>query len=281
MPEIALPAFETAPPILFKYRRFDVDGRHLRLITHSELWFACAKDFNDPFDTSFGYNFEGIDSEIGERWARNAVEKFESHLTPPQREERARIRITEIRNDPSYTEQSKREFIETNYNTFGICSLSATKDNLLLWAHYSHNHTGFCVGLSVDYLYEFSKRLVKNNDLLDLYKVNYTNAVPNPNFYESMLKTEEDTESLVPFIATKFNDWRYEQEYRLIFWHNVNKTLSVNHQAISEVILGCKISSRDREAILKACRKYVPHARVYQAEKQEKEFALSMRLITL
>ena len=266
--------FQIAPPIVYKYRWFDPAGKHLRLITLGELWFACAKDFNDPFDTSFRYNFDGLHTELGERWARDAANRHQSDLSPHDRETFALARIAELRNDPKQVQLTNQYTIESNYKTFGICSLCAANDNLLLWAHYSHDHKGFCVGLSVDYLDSISKSLVPKELYLDLHKVKYSPVVPNPNFFEKMINMD-DTSYIVDFIATKSPDWSYEQEYRLVFWDKVNWALRLAPEAVSEVILGCRISPEHRDEILHACRTHVPHARLLQASKQDSRFAVS------
>jgi hypothetical protein len=270
--------FQTAPPILYKYRRFDSEGKHFRVITHGELWFACARDFNDPFDTSFQYNFDGLNTELGERWARDAANRYETHLNPLERERLAIARIEELRRSPEECRRLSQKIIELNHGTFGICSLCAARDNLLLWAHYSQDHKGFCVGLSVSYLDLVSRRLLRDKLLLDLHKVRYSSVVPNPNIFESMIKME-DTSHLVDFIATKSLDWSYEQEYRLVFWHKVNWAVRLDPEAISEVILGYRISDEDKHDILEACRAHIPLARLFQARKHESRFALSIEPI--
>lgn len=270
--------FENAPSILYKYRFFDQKEKHLQLITHSELWFSCANKFNDPFDISFTFNFDGLNTELAERWAKKLVKRDEPNLTPAQCEKKALTRLSEIRGDSNYSDHMKKEFIEINYDTFGICSLCERNDNLLIWAHYSQNHTGFCVGLSVKHLDTLSRGFVKEKSLLDLHKVRYSRTLPNPNFFESMLS--DDDNCILDFITTKFTDWSYEQEYRLVFWDYVNKALNVDYSAICEVILGCRITEENKNKLIELCQNHVPHAKIYQAEKHDKRFALSIKPIS-
>lgn len=222
--------------ILYKYRHFDPSGHSLRIISRSELWFSCAKFFNDPFDTAFTYDFDGLYTELAERWARNAVNRYNPELPETEREILARQRLTRIRNDTAYQNGKQEEFVESNYQTFGICSLAGSKDNLLLWAHYAEQHTGFCVGLSVSDLNNIANSLAKGRDVLEIIPVKYSTETPHPNFFESMLN--EDTSHITDFIATKSTHWRYEEEQRLVFWQNVNKSFLVGYPTIREVILG-------------------------------------------
>ena len=265
--------FQTAPDILYKYRRFDADGKHIRLITHRELWFASAKDFNDPFDTAFRYNLEGLEGELGERWARVATDRHLSHFGPEEREKYAATRLAKLREDPDEIQRMHQHTIDSNYNKWGICSLCKSRDNLLLWAHYSEDHKGFCIGLSVEHLNSISRALVSQKLLLDLHKVTYSPKVPNPNFFEKMLNLE-DNSHITEFIATKSPDWGYEQEYRLVFWERANTALQIPPEAIKEIILGCRISNENRSLVLLASRTHLPQAQLLQARKDVSTFAL-------
>lgn len=264
---------------MYKFRHFDAHGHHLSLITQSNLWFANAKSFNDPFDTAFEYNFDRRDTDLAVEWARSAVMRHESHLSPELREMRIRELVDKIRTDPEFCQKMKMESVNFNQNAFGICSLCATNINLLAWAHYSQDHTGFCVGLSVASLNSISLSMVPKKVLLDLHKVNYCDIYPSPNFFESMIHLE-DTRHISDVIETKSTDWDYEKEWRLVFWDHVNEGLQIGHESIKEVILGCRISHDNRKAILDACRQYVPHAKVLQAIKKDRQFGLEFRSIS-
>lgn len=258
---------------LYKYRQFDDSRRNLRIISHSELWFSCAKSFNDPFDTAFTYNFEGLHDELAERWALDAADRHFSDLPLHERRDRAMRILAAIRNSPTYQQEKEREFVEDNYRTFGICSFAGSYDNLLMWAHYAASHTGFCVGFSGAHLEEIMENYAKQDVLLDRTEVKYSTEAPRPNFFESMLDLG-DASHVNSFIATKSIDWKYEQEQRLVYLHHVDEALSIGHAAITEVILGCRISSQNRDEIVSLCRSKVPHARILRAEKDDRSFAL-------
>ena len=270
---------EKAPPVLYKFRHFDRQGQHISLITQSNLWFANAKDFNDPFDIGFAYNFDGLETDLAVEWARNSIVRHESHLSPEQREVRVKELVNRIRTDPDFLQKMKANQIDYNQKTFGICSLCATRSNLLLWAHYSEHHTGFCVGLSVRHLNSISLRLLPNKTLLDLHQVKYSDTCPSPNFFRSMIHLE-DTQHIKDVIETKSTEWNYEKEWRLVFWEHVGEVLQIGHESILEVILGCRISNADRKAILSVCHKYLPHAKIFQAIRKERQFGLDFHQIS-
>lgn len=271
-------SIQTKPGILYKYRNFDPSGHSLRIISHSELWFSCAKSFNDPFDTALTYNFDGLHTELAEKWSLSAVNNSFPMLPKAEKKKLAMQRLAEIRKDPIYIEQRRRDFIEQNYQTFGICSLAGSKDNLLLWSHYADHHRGFCVGLSVPILKNNMFRLVKDRILLDLVPIRYSRDIPNLNFFESMLNLNGLSDIEV-FVATKSVHWSYEEEQRLVFWDNVDKAFQIDSAAIQEVILGCRISPANKEIIISLCRKCIPQVPIIQAVKDERTFSLSFERI--
>ncbi len=264
--------------ILYKYRAFDDAGRNIRTISHAEFWFASAKSFNDPFDSAFNYNFDGLHAELAEKWARSAAHHYQANLTNVEKEHDAMRKLSQIRSDPNYLDRMYQHFIEESNNQFGICSFAGSKDNLLLWAHYAAKHTGFCVGLSESKLISIRDILARTDVLLDLREVKYSREMPNPNFFEAMLKIE-DTSDIDIFITTKSMHWSYEEERRLLLWDKVDIALPLGHEAIQEVILGCKISPANKQLILSLCREHVSHAVVLQAMKAQHTFSITFEQI--
>lgn len=78
--------------------------------------------------------------------------------------------------------------------TKGLLCFSKTWKNPLLWGHYADKHKGICLGFEI------------SDDILE--KINYVKArlkrptVLNENFMKKVL-------------FTKFEHWKYEQEYRV------------------------------------------------------------------
>lgn len=122
-----------------------------------------------------------------------------------------------------YMGYSTREEYLTHNGT--IC-LTRDSDNYLMWSHYAHSHTGFCIG--------FDDRIVSCIDDCAVFgDVNYTNSIPKFNYF---------TEDLVKFSKAMFLhkglSWAYEKEFRIITneWgpKNFDKTL------IKEIVIGCR-----------------------------------------
>jgi hypothetical protein len=120
------------------------------------------------------------------------------------RERRLKIsRIVEL-NDPFEflgVDLSDREFRKAMKETKaqisktkGLLCFSKTWKNPLLWGHYADKHRGICLGFEV------------SGDILE--KVTYVKErFPRPAVF--------DEEFMKKVLFTKFDHWRYEQEYRV------------------------------------------------------------------
>ncbi len=109
---------------IFKYRSFCKTS--LELFINRELWFAKPDSLNDPFECQM------LLPEV--------LESIWRHYPIPKAQQ------LEIEN-----------FLAEFVNGVGICSLSRTRKNQLMWAHYADEHKGFCIGFSEDRLRATSK----------------------------------------------------------------------------------------------------------------------------
>jgi hypothetical protein len=125
--------------------------------------------------------------------------------------ERKRLKLGTVDdlNDPfefrayHFSNRSERAEFEKHRKLFGekagIISFSATWKNPLLWGNYGDNHRGICLGFDV-----------ADNAAL---KVNYVSErlLTTPNYVEM-----GNLRFPVELAATKFDHWRYEDEYRVV-----------------------------------------------------------------
>jgi hypothetical protein len=276
--DVSGPQPEDTPDILYKYRFFDPEGYHLKIIEDSLLWFTSARAFNDPFDSVLQFRFADRPPGIQMKWAINFLKREFPHMNHKQRRQMARERLREIKKDPDHYESFKRHSIETNYNKFGLCCLTSARDDLLMWAHYSDDHRGFCVGIDTAQLLELQNSLARRSHLLDLRKVIYADKMPEINFYESMMSNQGEEET-IDLLCTKSAHWSYEEEFRLIYWDHTNTALSIEQDAIAEVCLGCRIQEENREKTLSLLDEKHSSAAVFQAHKHETSFTLEFEQI--
>lgn len=138
-----------------------------------------------------------------------SLDTLEEHVLP-----HARIRLSTFDkvNDPfellamsQNNKKSRRNFrwlYEHWVKTYGFISLSETWHSPLMWAHYGKNHTGVCLGIEVS-----AGRAMK---------VSYEPSRLQMMLDVSKLETAVDDEIIRTVVTTKFKEWEYEREWRLL-----------------------------------------------------------------
>ena len=85
---------------------------------------------------------------------------------------------------------------------FGVICLSRKWSNPLLWSHYAHKHFGICLGFDVDD--ELIKDVIYRKS-----KLTWPLDVKKPNGGLNQVQMQK-------ILYTKFSDWRYEDEVRVM-----------------------------------------------------------------
>ena len=91
---------------------------------------------------------------------------------------------------------------ELFHKKYGMICFSSSWENPLLWGHYAEYHKGIALG------FEIPEEL--------LFKVNYTTERFKVLFDSEKKEVQDGERALERLLATKFKDWEYEQEYRLL-----------------------------------------------------------------
>jgi Protein of unknown function (DUF2971) len=261
------------PDIVFKYRNWEDDddskkeffGR--RLLTHSEIFYPSPHQFNDPFDGALPFRFkkeqltpENVLKKMIQVLTRNYPGKTEEEILTMSIENRDSIGF----NSNRYWRDYHKKFIKTVNDTFGILSLTPNKDNLLMWSHYTKSHQGYCVGIDNKVLYKACECQIE--------WVNYEKIFPEIDMFD------QNPIDLIKLICTKSEDWEYEDEIRILRYAP-NSKIILPPQAIKQIILGCNMNTKAREAILEIKRKSFPQAELYETKINDEEFKLDFSLI--
>lgn len=274
------PQAEDTPEILYKYRFFDPDGHHLRMIEKSEIWFASARSFNDPFDSCLQYDFGALNSEKAEKWAMGVIAREHPDLSQAEQSDLATKQLSLIRSNPEHLPWFRKHYKEINYEAFGICSLTPIPDSLLMWAHYADNHKGFCVGLDMQVISASRELSAQHGDNFTIHKVVYSEEMPRIDFFEAMMSIDK-SEDLISILTTKSKDWEYEEEYRIIDWRSTNEAISVSEPGLAKIILGWRIDTENRNRILAAVNAMHRPIPVYQAYPEDYKFSLRIVPISI
>ena len=258
--------------ILYKYlppARLDVlrDGR-----------IRCTQPllFNDPFESK-PYITAMPPKEMMER-----VSKVESERIDLPDEER--VAILKVSEDPENAAAVMAMMMTLFGAGVGILSLTEKRDNLLMWAHYAAEHTGYVIGFDTTHQYWNNFGDEKGNDHAGvLRKVDYSDRRPSPKHLAAVSRTE--------MYFTKSREWEYEQEWRVFrvleqpdhvigLQNNFPICLfNVPRESVREVLVGCRASEETEKAIVEIVTRTKEYQTVdvLKAEIDPAEFKLNFR----
>lgn len=158
------------------YKYFRGINRDWNSITNQKVWLCQAGKFNDPFDCAFLYNCRS--KEVYDR-------KMEYKLA--------------VEEGKKQFEQDKES--ECIQESVFIACFSEKCDSMLMWSHYGDEHRGICVGYNLH-------ELIENHNC---FPVIYSNKMPQRKKLDIGNK-----DVLYEAILTKSEDWKYEEEWRII-----------------------------------------------------------------
>lgn len=192
-----------------KYLSWFVEGATLKA--------TAAIEFNHPTEFKVIFSFDAKEDDKKKRffqlWPKSAEEDCERWLSSRDTGE-------------SHDAWMLRR---VSLQSHGVLCLTHNPTNFLMWSHYAHSHTGFCI--------EFDDKLPGDffpKDCLLYGNVIYQEKPPCVNFY-----TSNGTDISKALLMHKGEAWQYEQEYRLIFLHCGIKEF--DKKRIKEIILGCRV----------------------------------------
>ncbi|HBB18409.1 MAG TPA: hypothetical protein DCZ97_15940 [Syntrophus sp. (in: bacteria)] len=171
----------------------------------------------------------------------------------------------------------------------GILCLTERCDNLLMWAHYTADHTGFVI--EFDEKHPFWDQRKNPKEIIGiLRKVRYSKERPEVTLFD-MNKVKQDEQGLMQWAEdlcwTKSDHWQYEDEWRMVYTLRdcQNKKAGekdiclfpIPTECITSVIVGCRMSDADKQRIrdlIKSDRRF-SHIKVLQADIDNREYKLN------
>lgn len=139
------------------------------------------------------------------------------------------------------TEEMKLEYESFKARIFkaGIFSLSVSKEplNLLLWSHYANSHKGFCIEYDLDILTQF-------NNEVNTFWVDYSDKIP---VLKLKLFLGKDNEVIRHFTGFKSKDWKYENEFRLLY--DNSGLQDYENKAVRSIYFGLRMGDKEKERI--------------------------------
>ena len=180
---------------------------------------------------------------------------------------------------PSVAADFRTESVNIASQEFGLLCLSAVRDNILMWSHYSHGHTGLVIGFD-------GRHPILGSGSADLVEVEYRKQRVEME-YLAAPQSRKFHDQVHSLIRRKSPLWCYECEWRQLRslrqcetvqdassgW--VNHFFSIEPKLVRQVIIGCRASEaliHDVAAIKTA--PHFNHVQFLRARMHTTDFAL-------
>lgn len=226
------------------------DGKNdfLDSLRENKLWVSSPGIFNDPFDCMININLKKVVSEevtifleqvFGSERAKNLLRNSKNM----QKEALDNL-------EPELFKLFRSKTEKANKGLFVSCfSELSNLNSILMWSHYANKHEGFCI--EYDYR-EINKLRIKDNTIIPVLYSNKIDIRPPKN------ETKEELLRYQLSIAfTKSKEWEYEKEWRLLEINEEQKDKNgflISFVKPKRIYLGCRVSDKLREDVLKYCR---------------------------
>jgi Protein of unknown function (DUF2971) len=276
----------------------------VKILESSAVLYRSPIQFNDPFDVQSGLHFDFDIGSLPDKILGH-IERLVSLDTKPDvpRTEpfgELVTRMWEMKATHGFPRGKLREiarpllvllkektidfqqqYQQTWWNEFlprlRVFCVSEVKDNLLMWSHYSNEHTGV--------VFEFRVLPEQDNPLCAAKSVQYCN-VPPAFFSEGEwlddffgVRELDTTNFYFRYAYVKSEIWAYEKEWRV--WDlkasaeqgNLCSSYPLRPNEIGAVYLGCRINPAIRATIMRLLSIH-PNAKAFQARKAPDAFRL-------
>lgn len=219
------------PPILYKYRPFNC--RTVRMLKKGQIYYSSPKEFNDPFDC--------LGREMMTENFEESLIDYHASISNLRHELVRQI----LKNDQTHQDAKKNTHNRVNLlKNYGVCSLSSSRESILMWSHYADSHKGFCIGFNTS-----------NIEFQDAKKVKYIVSIDKNFLFNNYQCSPEEFESALieESFLKKYVDWEYEEEWRLI--KSQRGIIVCSNDCIESIIFGLSMTQRKRNIIMNLTKK--------------------------
>lgn len=175
--------------IVYKY--CDVDKWTIENLENNQLYFGEVRNFNDPYELEFDFK---VSAEIYSDFLKLMYGDRYNEI------------VDSGKNKKEILDYTRYHLITESLKQARITCFSSVYDSIIMWGHYSNKNSGICIGYRTE-------DIIFN--VLD--KVKYSKQLPILNFNSvDDLKKLSIDKKFVSVLTTKYNGWKYENEYRLL-----------------------------------------------------------------
>lgn len=241
------------PRKIYKFRT--LSEYSINNVINNDIWFNNPINMNDPYDCKFMWdNFadrnlitskqyllmyanapEEFDPELFEYISNNKV-SFNEYLQKIKIQGLPATPMIDVLRD--LHEDLIGKLMNAYLKSIYFCSFSENFSSILMWAHYSNNHYGFCIE------YDSTNVQGYNPYIHHLYPILYTDKLFNVSdlFYDKRdrVKSKNFNNLYLNYpLIYKSYEWDYEKEWRVIHAHGIyNKAQNFPTPPISSILLG-------------------------------------------
>ena len=249
------------PPlgILYKYRAWDKSA--IEILTLNKIWFASAKDFNDPFDCRVNFDMNPSNEEK-RKYIRGLLERRCNDFTSAERKVVEDQWVCENRLNKDCFLKLQND-LQKEIDAKGVLCLSGEPRSLLMWSHYANGHRGVCIGFDGSCTNEFFGKALK---------VTYPDSDDRP----PVKLNDGSWEQTDKILFTKAHSWRYEKEWRIFDKDCPPGKQIFPASALKEVIIGCAMTDEDKQDLIQLAAKRNPRPNLFQAKVVHNKFKLDL-----
>lgn len=215
---------------LYKYRGYS--ARSFEMLIRRELYFASPTQLNDPYDCRMNVR-DSLSAAV------SRAHKLGNQVHS--------AKLQQLQIDPLY------ESMARDLAGVGVFSLSRVPDSVLMWTHYSDDHSGFCAGFRLSDTFTTHQNPYQ---IIGATDVGYSANNPLIDFFEKVVAAEKPPEwekFWLPLfslgMAAKAKPWGYEKEVRVL--RKEAGSVPFSPSELVEIIFGLNMPSPHKETLRK------------------------------
>lgn len=230
------------------------------LFASPNIWFSSPAALNDPFECRPWFTFDGSERQFLEVFGRIVHKHFPKYRPEEVAAEAGRLYAQGKHKDPKFLDPFREDVVRMLSDRIGLCCLSKSNTNILMWSHYARDHTGFCLDFDAsDHTPFFG----------EAQEVQYATDFPVVDFFN----TPHDVQVDLIFL-TKFVGWQYEEECRIIDHQSGPGLHSYPVELLKSVTFGLRMPEDDKQKIRGWLAKRGTKVKLFQASIHHKEFKI-------
>ena len=267
--------------LFHKYR--SINKHTGSLLKNNELFFNHPENFNDPFDCKLDCFHKGTREEWVDFFCRHKMHPAQARNLIAENLKRGKMKH---KGDGILFENKAKLQVEGGLDEGTLlraCCFSDRKESLLMWGHYAGNHEGVCLNFKSLSIGDYYLLPLASDDALPFHKIDYKDVKPRS--VNLMNRDKEETKRIITdFYLTKFADWQYEHEYRLLATisdRGGKSTVNFRKDALEGIIFGLKVKPDKAQCIKDIIDQYYAgmDVKLYRTEKVDRRYAIDFKEI--